>query len=119
MAFRLRQRGLSMISFLFTAAVLVTIALVGFRILPAYIEYYSVKKALELTLADDSVQNVTQLRNAMGRRIDAQYIESVSAGDVRLDKVGNGLLASVTWQRILPMVANASILLDFTAEAAR
>ena len=46
MGMRERQRGLSMLGFLFVAAVVIVVALVGFRMVPAYIEFYSVQKAL-------------------------------------------------------------------------
>ena len=37
---RKRQRGLSMIGFLFVAVVVVTCVMIGFRVTPSYIEYY-------------------------------------------------------------------------------
>jgi len=42
---RQSQRGLSIIGFLLVAAVVIIFALVGFRVLPSYIEYFSVQKA--------------------------------------------------------------------------
>ena len=51
MQMRTRQRGLSMLGFLFVAAVVVVCVMVGFRVMPAYIEYFSVQKALEQALA--------------------------------------------------------------------
>jgi len=41
-----RQSGLSIISFLFVVVVALVVTVVGFRVLPAYIEYFSVKSAL-------------------------------------------------------------------------
>ena len=41
-----QQRGLSMIGFLFVAAVLVMIAMLAMKLVPAYIEFFSVKKIL-------------------------------------------------------------------------
>jgi hypothetical protein len=49
MQMRTHERGLSMLGFLFVAAVVVVCAMIGFRVLPAYIEYYSVQKALGQT----------------------------------------------------------------------
>ena len=46
-------------------------------------------------------------------------IESVTAKDVEVTKTKNEVTASVSWQRKLPMVANASILLDFEASATK
>ena len=44
------QSGLTLIGFIFVAAVVLTVAMVGFRVLPSYIEYFSVEKTLKQTL---------------------------------------------------------------------
>ena len=117
---RKRQRGLSMLGFLFVAAVVVTCVMIGFRVTPAYIEYYSVKKALEEALVNTKDLNSTaEVRNAFQRRADAGYIESVSGKDIEVTKTKNEITASVSWTRKLPMVANVSLLLDFDASATR
>jgi hypothetical protein len=113
------QRGLSIIGFLLVAAVVIIFALVGFRVLPAYIEFYSVQKALEQTLADQSNITPQDIRRSLERRISADYVDSVRASDVTVTKEGNQIVARLEWQKILHMVANASILLEFEASATR
>ena len=49
---RERQHGLTIIGFLMVAAVVVIFVVVGARMVPAYIEYYSVQKALEKSLPE-------------------------------------------------------------------
>jgi Tfp pilus assembly major pilin PilA len=118
MQMRNRQRGLTMLGFLFVAAVVVTCVMIGFRVLPAYIEYFSVKQALEQALIDaKDLNSAAEIRNAFQRRADAGYIESVSGRDVDVVKSKNEVTASVTWTRKLPMVANVSLWLDFEAAA--
>jgi sensor histidine kinase regulating citrate/malate metabolism len=117
---RTRQRGLSILGFLFVAAVVIVVVMVGFRVMPAYIEYYSVRKALEQSLEDaKDLNSAAEIRNAFQRRADAGYIESVDGKDVEVTKMKNEITASVSWTRKLPMVANASILLEFEATATK
>jgi Tfp pilus assembly protein PilE len=116
---RSRQRGLTIIGFLLVAAVVVIFALVGFRVLPSYIEYYTVQKALEETLADQANITPQDIRRSLERRINADYVESVRASDVTVSKEGNQVVASLEWQKTLHMVGNASILLEFQATATR
>ncbi len=114
------QRGLSMIGFLFVAAVVVTCAMVGFRVMPAYIEYFSIKQALEQALADaKDVNSAAEIRNTFQRRADSGYIESVKGRDIDVVKSKNEVTASVTWTRKLPLVGNVSLWLDFEATATR
>ena len=113
------QRGLTIIGFLLVAAVVVIFALVGFRVLPSYIEYYTVQKALEETLADQANITPQDIRRSLERRINADYVDSVRASDVTVSKEGNQVVASLEWQKTLHMVGNASILLEFQATATR
>lgn len=116
---RRRQYGLSMIGFLFVAAVVVVVALLTFRMLPAYIEYYTIQKALEQALNDPGEPSLYNVRRAMDRRLSADYADAVQGKDVELTRNGNSIVASVSWQIKLPLVYNVSLLLDFDASASR
>ena len=114
-----RQRGMTILGFLMVSAVIIIFALVGFRVLPAYIEYFTVQKALQATLAEAGNLTPQDIRRSLERRIAADYIDSVRASDVTVTKEGNQIVASLAWQKILHMVGNASILLEFEASASR
>jgi len=114
-----RQRGLTMIGFLFVTVVVVIAALISFRVIPAYIEYFSVQKALEGALNDSKDLSRAEVRRLVERRLGAEYIDSVHAGDIEVNKIGNVTTASASWQNKLHLVGNASILLEFDASASR
>lgn len=117
---RTRQRGLSMIGFLFVAVVVVTSVMIGFRVTPAYIEYYSVTKALERALYEaKDLNSAAEIRAAFQKHADAGYIESVNGKDIDIAKNKNEVTASASWTRKLPLVGNVSLLLDFEATATR
>ena len=65
---------------------------------------------------DPSLLNI---RRAMERKLSADYADAVTAKDVNVVKNGNTITAQVAWQKVLPMVANVSILIDFDASASR
>jgi hypothetical protein len=114
-----RQRGLSVLGFLFVAAVVLSVALLAFRMIPAYIEYFTIQKALDGALADSNDLSVASIRRAMDRRLSADYADAISAKDVDVTKTGNTITASVSWEKRLPVVKNVSILLEFDASASR
>ena len=114
-----RQRGLSMMGFLFVAAVVLVSALIAFRVVPAYIEYFSVQKALQGALNDSPDLSKADVRRRVERRIGAEYIDSVYASEVEVTKSNNVTTASVSWQNKLHLVGNVSLLLDFEASASR
>ena len=114
-----RERGLSMMGFLFVAAVVLVSALIAFRVVPAYIEYFSVQKALQGALNDSTDLTRADVRRRVERRIGAEYIDSVHAGEVEVTKSNNITTASVSWQNKLHLVGNVSLLLEFEASASR
>ncbi len=114
------QSGLSLLWFIFVVAVVLVVAVVGFRVLPAYIEFYSVQRALAQSLAEISQANNTpELRRQFQKKADAGYIESVDGRSIEVERVGNEYVATVEWTRKLHMVGNASLLLEFQAVARR
>jgi hypothetical protein len=121
MATKRRQHGLSIIGFLFVAGVLVAGAMLGFRIAPAVIEYYSVRQALSDSLQEirDPGSSIAEVRRAFQKKADAGYIESVRASDIEIARDKNAIVATVSWTRKLHLVANASLLLEFEATATR
>jgi hypothetical protein len=113
------ERGISLMGFIFVTVVVVVVALIGFRVLPAYIEYYSVQKALQTSLDEAPTGNLAEVRRAFDRKLSASYVESVRPTDIQVNRQGNTITASIAWQRVLHMVGNASILLEFDATASR
>jgi Domain of unknown function (DUF4845) len=114
-----RQRGLTMTGFLFVGAVVLVAALLSFRVIPAYIEYFSVQKALEGALNDSKDLTKAEIRRLVDRRIGADYIDSINSNDIEVTKSGKVTTVSVAWQNKLHLVGNASLLLEFDATASR
>jgi len=114
------QRGLTIFGFLIAAAVVVIFALVGFRVIPSYVEYYSVKRALDDTMRSGNVDpNSPQaFRAELERRLQTSYVENVKARDALLQRSGSQVVAELSWERRLHMVGNAYILLEFEVTSA-
>ncbi len=117
---RLQQRGLTIIGFLMVAAVVAIFVVVGARMVPAYIEYYSVQKSIEKSLNDvRDPGNAGDVRKSFDKYLATDYIDSVRASDLEITKDGNQTTASVAWTRILPLAGNVSLYLEFEAKASR
>jgi hypothetical protein len=117
---RSQQHGLTIIGFLFVAAVVVACAMIGFRMAPAYIEYYSVQKALRQSLDDSKdFQTPAEVRRTFQKYADSGYIESVRGSDIEVQKIGNEIVASASWTRKLHLVSNVSLFLEFEVSASR
>jgi hypothetical protein len=114
------QHGLTLTGFVMVAIVVATFVVVGARMVPAYIEYYSVQKSLEKSLNDARDPTaVGDVRKAFEKYLATDYIFSVTAKDLEITKTNNETTVSVAWTRILPLAGNVSLYLEFEAKATR
>ena len=120
-AFGKTQAGLTILGFLLVAAVVIIFAMVGFRVVPSYVEYYSVKKSLDDTMRSGNVDpsNLQAFRLELERRLQTSYVENVKANDAVVRRVGNQITAELSWERRLHMFGNAYILLEFEVTSTR
>ncbi|GIK87209.1 MAG: DUF4845 domain-containing protein [Burkholderiales bacterium] len=118
---RNRQSGLTIVGFILVAAVVIIFAMVGFRVVPAYVEYYAVKRSLEDTMRSGTADpnNPVPFRKELERRLQTSYVENVKAADALLTRQGSQIVAELAWERRLHMFGNASILLEFETSASR
>ena len=120
-ALRTGQQGLTIVGFILVAAVVIIFAMVGFRVVPSYVEYYSVKKSLEDTMRAGNADpnNQQAFRAELARRLQTSYVENVKSTDAVLTRNGSQLVAELAWERRLHMFGNAYILLEFEAMSTR
>ena len=111
------QRGLSLIGFIFLAAIVGFVMFTAFRCVPAWTEYFSLKKVLQATANEFSVEaQGAAIRASFDRR---SYIDElpVKGADVDISKDNGKIGLSVTYQRRVPVAGNMSLLFDFSAAA--
>jgi hypothetical protein len=116
-----RQHGLTILGFLLVAAVVVIFAMVGFRVIPSYVEHQSVRKALDDTMRGGTADpnNPAAFRAELARRLQTSYVEDVKASEVILQRSGTQVTAELAWERRLHMFGNMYILLEFEATSTR
>jgi hypothetical protein len=117
---RRRQHGLTIVGFIIVAALVMMAVMVGFRMVPAYIEAFTVQKVMANTL-QTSKEGFTlyQFRRDFDLKASADYIDSVRGTDIEVIKDGNQLVATASWTRVLHLVGNVSLLLEFEAKATK
>lgn len=113
------QRGLSLIGLLLVSAVLVFAALIGFKLLPAYIEYFAVQRAVrEIVKAPDTRGGqVRDVQRAFDRRATIDDIKSIKGTDLEVSKAGDGYEITANYTVQVPLFGNVSACIDFQAEA--
>ena len=108
-----KQSGLSMIVLLASLAVLVFASLLGMKLAPPYMEFFTIKKAVASVAQDNSGGTVTELRKAFERRTDIDAITSVMPADLEITKDSSGVVLAFAYRKEIPLFANLGIYIDF------
>jgi exopolysaccharide biosynthesis protein len=114
-----RQRGLSMIGFLFVAVVLVMIAMLAMKLVPAYIEYFSVKKILATMGQESDLKSKSNadIRLDFAKRAEIGYVTAVKPEDIVVDRHGAVPVVSTDYTFRTKLVGNVSLVIDFSASS--
>ncbi len=114
-----RQRGLTMFGFLFVAVVLVAVALLAMKLVPAYVEYFSVKKILNTMGQESDLRSKSnaEIRNDFSRRASVGYVTVVKAQDISIDRSGGVPVVSADYVFRTKLVGNVSLVVDFSASS--
>jgi hypothetical protein len=113
-----KQRGLSLLGLLITSAVVVFFALVGFKLLPSYIEYWTVQRIVTDIGRSPELRgaNIVSVQNAFDRRATIDNVTSVKGRDLEVSKVGDGFEIAANWSSRVPLFGNINACLDFEAK---
>ena len=114
-----RQRGLSMIGFLFVAVVLVMIAMLAMKLVPAYIEFFSVKKILNTMGQESDLKSKSNadIRKDFEKRAEIGYVSAVKPEDIVIDRHGAVPVVSADYTFRTKLVGNVSLVIDFSASS--
>jgi hypothetical protein len=114
-----QQRGLTMIGFLFVAVMLIIVAMLAMKLVPAYIEFFSVKKILATMGQESGLQSKTnaEIRKDFIKRASVGYVTVVKPEDLSIDRRSGTPVVSAEYQFRTKLVGNASLVVDFSASS--
>ncbi|HZV99498.1 MAG TPA: DUF4845 domain-containing protein [Methylophilaceae bacterium] len=111
-----QQRGMTFIGLVFVIATIVFVAVIGMKLTPAYLEFLAVKKAITKIQKDPSFDSMSKkdIEDAFYKSATIDDISSVDSSDLQVSKSEAGdNIVTVEYQKVVPLVANVSALLDF------
>jgi len=113
-----KQKGMTFIGLVFVVAVLMFGAIAGMKLVPAYLEYSSVKKAIDYVAAEPNFSSMSnsEIKAAFTKSASIDDIKVVTADDLIIMTVENGKpVVTVDYQTVVPLFGNVSALLSFVA----
>jgi Domain of unknown function (DUF4845) len=110
-----KQTGMTFLGMLIVIGALICVAIVGMKVLPAYLEFMNVKNAIKRAVSSVDTVDKQSITAAFDKSAAVDNISVVKGKDL----VVSGNTASVDYQVTIPIVANASVLLDFSATSTK
>jgi hypothetical protein len=115
-----RQRGIGFVGLIFIFAVCAVVLLLGLKLVPAYLEYFSVKKVIAAMANSEEVRSgtVTEIRKSFNRRAVIDSITAIEDTDLEITKDGGQTVVTAAWQQRIPLFTGYTLLVDFSASTA-
>jgi hypothetical protein len=112
---RFRQRGATLLGMVVIISIVGFALYAGIRLMPLYLEYMAVSRALEQTAKEktDGSTSPQQLRNDLDRRWIIEDIHSLDPKDIEIKKAAKGFTMRAWYRAEVPFVANVSLVADF------
>lgn len=111
------QRGMSLIGWLIVLVFIGLIALITIRIVPVYMEAYTVRSILQSLQDDRDLAKAD--RNAVWRtlqkRLEINDVTSVKRDNISLQAVGGGTQITIDYESRFPLIANIDGIASFTS----
>ena len=110
-----RQRGMTFLGMVTILVILGAGLYAGIRLVPVYLEFTKVARALEQVRDEHSANDTSaqMIRNSLERRWDVEDIASIGWKEVAIQKTGEGFSMSAIYEVERPFIANVYLLTKF------
>lgn len=112
-----KQQGMTFLGLVIVVAAIVFLAMIGMKMVPAYIEFMGVKKVLNHIASDPNFNEMgkKEIIERFDKGANVGYVTVVKGADLLIERGDTGNVVTVDYQVIKPIVANVSVQMDFHA----
>jgi hypothetical protein len=110
-----RQEGVTLTGFIMIAVLVIFFLLFGFKVGPAYFEYWSIQKQLKAIASDPAARSGSrkEIEAMFASRATVENIRAIGHGDLLITKEGGGVVLSAEYAVRVPLFGNLSACMDF------
>jgi Domain of unknown function (DUF4845) len=107
---RSRQRGVTALGWLILLVPIAIVAYAGIRLLPVYLNYMKVVRALDLVASDGaSNADISAIRTTIDRHFEIDMVDYPTAKDIKVTRSGAGFQVEAAYDDEAPLFANISL----------
>jgi hypothetical protein len=110
-----KQRGMTMLSWFIVIAIGIFFALVAIKMVPSYLENYSIKQVLATIENDRQVRDMSprEIKNAIMKRLKVNSVYEFDRDWIEVKKVKAGTQINVVYEIRKPVAGNVSVVMEF------
>ncbi|MCK6412071.1 MAG: DUF4845 domain-containing protein [Azonexus sp.] len=113
-----RQMGVSLSGLLLWLVVLLSGALLGLKVTPTVIEYYSILKDAKAAINQVGPDaTVADVRKAYDKYAEVDNLE-LKSSELQIGKEGNRIVVSFEYEKVIPLFGNVSLLINYRGKTA-
>ena len=110
MKLKQQQSGMTFLGLLVVGIVLAYVGVIGAQVVPTYIEYSAVGKAVQKAAAGSTVAEV---RSIFDKAASIDDIRTISGKDLEVGKEGDKVVVSFAYTREIPLFGPAYLVLKY------
>lgn len=112
-----KARGITLIGFVILLAVVGFFVYLGMRLVPVYLEYMNVVKAMEQVRGEAGMAQASpeQIRRSLSFKFSTQYVadDAIPPQAIQVVREGNAQMLRIRYERRVPFVYNIELLVSF------
>ena len=106
-----RQHGITLVGLIVVLAFFGLLAVLGMKVVPTVLEYQSIKRAINS--AKVNAVTVRDVQTAFDKQANVGYIDAIAGKDLVIVKNGSDFDVSFAYDKKIPLVGPASLLLEY------
>lgn len=112
-----RQGGMTLIGFLFVLAAALFVAYIGMKLVPVYLNHYSVVDVLKTMAAEPGAANMSEgrIRDLLSRKFTTSYVKHIRAQDIEIQR-GGGTRIIADYEVRVALIGNLDAVAKFRRE---
>ncbi|PWB50433.1 MAG: DUF4845 domain-containing protein [Nitrosomonadales bacterium] len=111
------QQGMTFLGVMFVGMIIVFGAILLMKLIPPYLEFWSVQKIISVMAKDSALPGMTpkEVRDSFDRRAVIDNVRVITGKDLDIDKSRGENTVSASYSVTVPIAGNLSALIEFQA----
>ena len=109
-----KQKGMSLIGFIIVLALALFVSYLGMKIVPIYIEYFSVVSAMNGVASERGSANLPpyDIRYKIISRLQLSYVENIKTSDIKITR-GDNVQVRIAYEVRKEVIGNLDVVAKF------